>query len=262
MGMTKKTCLSFLTIVLFPVLVFSQKIEVGAGIGPTYYKGDLQPTFRVFNPSIGTNIFARYNFKKAISFKANGFIGRVTGNDKKSGDLFLKQRGFKFFTDIFDYDAQIEYNFLNFRTHNGRYEHKSTPYLFAGFGNYSPLSGSNYGIDTSSHRSFSGLYAFFKVPLGIGYKTIVKGKWNFGIEFKANFPIVIPFGDLKTTDIDFDIDLLTSHKIGPDPSIYYKKSKEPDEIFQYANTPQRDKYFYISFSVRYLFYKVHCPPGR
>lgn len=261
MGMTKKSCLSFLTIVLLPLLVFAQKVEVGAGLGPTYYKGDLQPTFRVFNPSIGANIFARYNFTKTISFKANGFIGRVTGNDKKSGDPFLKERGFKFFTDIFDYNGQIEYNFLNFRTHNGRYEHHSTPYLFAGFGNFSPLSGSNYGIDTSSHRSFSGLSAFYTVPLGIGYKTILRGKWNFGIEFKTNFPINIPFGKLKT-DNDYHLDLLTSKTSGPDPSNYTKKSHEPDEIFQYANTPQNDKYFYISFSVSYLFYKVHCPPGR
>ena len=257
MGMTKKTCLSFLTIVLFPVLVFSQKIEVGAGIGPTYYKGDLQPTFRVFNPSVGTNIFARYNFIKAISFKANGFIGRVTGNDKKSGDILLKTRGYRFFNDLWDYNGQIEYNFLNFRTHNGRYRKKYTPYLFAGFGSYDVIRGTYFSPHGSNSPSnLRNVNVNYFLPFGIGYKTILNGKWNFGVEFSSKVLLHLTKDD-NTDSFDSLADLV----IGSDPSFYVIPGGTPGTL-THANTPQNDKYFYISFSVSYLFYKVHCPPGR
>ena len=257
MGMTKKSCLSFLTIVLIPYLIFAQKIEVGAGIGPTYYKGDLQPTFRIFNPSIGANVFGRYNFTKAISFKANAFIGRITGNDKKSGDVLLKARGNKFFNDVWDYHAQIEYNFLNFRTHNGRYEKKFTPYLFVGLGSYDIIRGRYYSpVGTNPPTDFSNVNVNYFLPFGIGYKTIVRGKWNFGAEFSTR--ALLHMGKTDNTD---SFDSYADVVVGPDPS-FFKILPGTSGVLTHANTPQKDKYFYVSFSVSYLFYKVHCPPGR
>lgn len=235
--------------------IYAQKLEVGLGSGFTYYKGDLQPTFRVFNPSIGVNTFVRYNHSKSLSAKAQGFIGRVTGNDAKSGDIFLKDRGFKFFNDLYDYNAQIEYNFLNFRTHNGRYESKYTPYLFGGFGGYD-LRKSNFYNQVLTGTKFKKQLGFNPIMnFGVGYKTLIQGQWNFSVDFNTRIFIKTKKG-LGTDNFDG-----LSYVGGAVDINNYNVTNLPAS-HEYANTTQKDKYFYLSFSVSYLFYKVHCPPGR
>lgn len=250
--MLKKTLL-FLFISHFS---FAQKLEIGSGLGPTYYKGDLQPTFRVFSPSIGTNAFVRYNVSKVISIKANAMVGFVSGNDYNSGNALNKYRGLKFYNTLWDYNGQIEYNFLNFRTHNGRYEHQWTPYLFGGFGN-SQFLRRKYSTRnvTTTNSVISGPDPI--LPFGIGYKKIVNGKWNFGVEFSTRVLLRKKNADLFD---GFGYNLVTN-----DPQNFYPAQDGADknlELLELPNTLQKDKYFHISFSVSYLFYKVHCPPGK
>lgn len=235
---------------------YGQKLEVGYGLGPTYQKGDINPTFRVLSPRIGSNIFVRYNFTKAISLKANAMIGFIGGKDANSGNALNEYRGLKFNNLLWDYNGQIEYNFLNFRTHNGRYEHSWTPYLFGGYGNMQFLRRQFTTRNvTTTNSIIAGPDPI--LPFGIGYKKIVNGKWNFGVEFgtrillrKKSADLFDGYGfDPKTNEPQS----LYSAQDGGDPNI---------ALLKYPNTLQKDKYFHISFSVSYLFYKVHCPPGR
>ena len=64
----------------------------------------------------------------------------------------------------------------------------------------------------------------------------------------------------KTDNTD-SFDSYADVVVGPDPS-FFKILPGTSGVLTHANTPQKDKYFYVSFSVSYLFYKVHCPPGR
>jgi len=253
-GMLKKTLL-FLLISYFS---FAQKLEVGLGLGPTYYKGDLQPTFRVFSPSMGTNAFVRYNASKVISIKGNAMIGLVSGNDYNSGNALNKYRGFQFTNTLWDYYGQIEYNFLNFRTHTGRFEHNWTPYLFGGFGNMQYLKRKFMARDIAISSTQSQYGPEQVLPFGIGLKKIINGKWNFGFEFSTRVLLN------KNTSDSFDnftvMDINT--KLQSYPYFPYVSSDPKAYLLKSPNTPQKDKYFHISFSVSYHFYKVHCPPGN
>ncbi len=250
--MFKKTLL-FLSISYFSI---AQKLEIGAGAGPTYYKGDLQPTFRVLSPSVGGNAFVRYNASKVISIKANAMIGFVHGNDAKSGNPLNQYRGLKFNNTLWDYGGQIEYNFLNFRTHNGRYEHIWTPYLFGGLGNMQFLK-RKYTTRTVSKQNSNIAGPDPVLPFGVGYKKIINGKWNFGVEFSTR--VLLRKKNADTFD---------GYGFNPANGLiqnYYLAQDGSDaniNLLEYPNTLQKDKYFHISFSVSYLFYKVHCPPGR
>jgi hypothetical protein len=229
----------------------AQKIEIGAGLGPTYYKGDLQPGFRIFNPSVGSNIFFRYNATRVISLKANGFFGFIKGDDSKSGNPLNKERDLSFRSRILDYNAQLEYNFLNFRTHNGRYESNWTPYLFGGLGQIKYVRKTLISHTTSINERLGS--PDYVLPFGIGFKKIRYGQWNFGVEFGTRVLLNRKNADLFD-GFGYDIDNQLQSK--------YTSTVIVKDLLRYPNTPQKDKYFYINFSISYLFYKVHCPPGR
>lgn len=220
------------------------------GVGPTYYKGDLQPNFRVFAPSVGTNAFVRYNFSKSVSIKGNGSFLNIKGNDAKSGNQYNTERGYKFSNTLVDYNGQIEYNFLNFRTHNGRYEHKWTPYLFGGFGMYKVLD-SKFTSPNGVH--IEGKQTQYKmIPYGIGFKKRYKGKWNFGVEFSTRVLVDKNFKDRFDGFGGFNSTLNL-------PNNRYTLLPTSSKTYAYPNSPQKDQYYHVSFSVSYLFYKVHCP---
>lgn len=258
--MPKKSNL-LLLLILVSSNLFSQKLEVGMGVGPTYYKGDLQPNFRVFAPSLGTNAFVRYNFSKSMSIKGNGSFLSVNGDDQNSNYTFNKERNFHFKSLLSDYHGQIEYNFLNFRTHNGRYEHSWTPYLFGGMGQSKILKARYYSIvDNGELRINDKPKNSPKTILsyGIGFKKIYKGKWNFGVEFSTRF-----FNKARNTGENND-DILDGFGVSPNSKKIISNYNLPSyssltDPFRFPNSPQKDLYYHVSFSVSYLFYKVHCP---
>jgi hypothetical protein len=241
-------------------LTYGQKLEIGGGLGPTYYKGDIQPTFRVLNPRLGGNAFIRYNFSKSISVKGNAMLGLFSGDDTKSGNVLNKYRDFNFANILWDYYGQVEYNFLNFRTHNGRFEHNWTPYLFGGFGNMQYLKRTFKARDLKLPSSQSKFGPEQILPFGIGYKKIINGKWNLGVEFSTRILLN------KNSSDSFDYFPITNtiggNTILLNPYHAYVSTDPKQALLEYPNTSQKDKYFHISFSVSYLFYKVHCPPGR
>ncbi|MFC3810795.1 type IX secretion system protein PorG [Lacihabitans lacunae] len=250
--MPKKSNL-LLLLILVSSNLFSQKLEVGMGVGPTYYKGDLQPNFRVFAPSVGTNAFVRYNFSKSVSIKGNGAFLNIKGNDAKSGNQYNTERGFKFSNTLIDYNGQIEYNFLNFRTHNGRYEHKWTPYLFGGFGMYKVLDSKlESPEDTTPSDGKQSQYKM--LPFGIGFKKIYKGKWNFGVEFSTRVLL-----DKNYQDKFDGFGGINTNTNNPNSRYRLPSTATLTDSFRYPNSPQKDLYYHVSFSVSYLFYKVHCP---
>ena len=245
---------ALLCILIFSVhLSYAQRVEIGGGLGPTFYKGDIQPTFRPFNPRAASNLFARYNYNRVFSFKVNGMAGFVGGNDSRSGNKLNKLRDFSFRQTVVDYNLQAEYNFLNFRTGNGRYESNWTPYLFGGLGQYISLSRKfNSTVDppipVSNTKPSGSKIAFF---YGIGYKKIINNRWNYGVEFGTRVPTKAKFNDTSFDGFGYD----ENDKVASNYYLPVINSK-----LEYPNTPQQDKYFYMSFSVSYMFYKVYCPP--
>ena len=239
---------SFLVWFLFPATVFAQKVEFGGGGGPTFYKGDLQPRFRPLNPSAGANVVFRYNFNKVISAKAQVMYGRIAGDDRRSGDPFLKERDFSFRNTVLDYALQVEYNFLNFRTHDGRYEHTWTPYLFGGLGRMHTLQ-KEYaaaGIRTGAGAAESTTI----LPYGIGLKKVLGPRLNLSAEFSTRAFLN------KRKGSGFDgLDARNAMNDYNDP--------RPSDFFDLPNTRQNDKYFHLSVTLSYLIYRINCEtPGK
>lgn len=229
---TVKYALSFLFITLSLSVTFAQKYEFGVGAGACHYKGDLAPTFKPFQFGPGGNAFFRYNHSRAVSAKIGFLFGQVQADVKNNQrDLFFQEiarRGLqpKFRKVLPELNAQIEYNFLNFRTNASRIISNWTPYVFGG-GMY---------LD----RTTGGL------TLGVGLKKEWRRNWNWGVEFGTRFPF--------QSDVLFD------------NSGFYEKDAPPflkgDPNQDRATTRQGDRYYYTNFSISYVFYKVHCPPSR
>lgn len=233
----------------------AQKVEIGGGGGPTAYKGDLQPKFRLFNPSIAGNAFLRYNFDRVISVKANITYGKVRGNDSRSGNPYLKERGYAFNHNVLDYLLQVEYNFLNFRTHTGRYEHDWTPYLFGGAGMSQSLK-KKYSFDVNSHTTSKESKPTVVIPFGIGVKKIIGPRLNLSAEFSTRVFLSkskgAGFDGLNGLDMENPINRY--NELG-----LLSTATPPDyDYFLKPNTQQKDKYFHLSVTLSYLIYKVKC----
>lgn len=238
--------LLFLSLLL-PAALSAQKVEFGAGGGPTFYKGDLQPRFRPLNPGAAGTLLMRYNFNRVVSAKAQVMYGLVHGNDRRSGDPFLKTRDYSFRNTVLDYALQLEYNFLNFRTHDSRYEYDWTPYLFGGLGLSHTLQ-KTYGVEGTTVAGTGTNSAI--LPFGIGIKKILGPRLNLSAEFSTRAFLSKTKGSL------FDgLD-------GRQELNEYDDTRQSD-FFVYPNTMQNDKYFHLSVTLSYLIYRVNCEtPGK
>lgn len=239
-----------------PAAAYAQKVEFGGGGGPTFYKGDLQPRFRPLNPGAAGNLVLRYNFNRVVSAKAQVMYGLVKGDDRRSGDPFQRERDFSFRNTVLDYGVQIEYNFLNFRTHDGRYEYDWTPYLFGGYGKSKNMKrvytrGANRAVRTNQ-RGGNDI-----IPFGIGIKKILTPRLNLSAEFstrvflnKRNGSMFDGLDGERAQNAFSTLELFTDQ----DPNYHF--------YFE-PNTRQNDKYFHLSVTVSYLIYRVHCDtPGK
>lgn len=231
----------------------AQKVEFGGGGGPTFYKGDLQPKFNPLNPALGGNIFLRYNFNRVMSAKFNAGYGIVKGDDKRSGNPYQENRDFAFSHQLIDTYIQAEYNFLNFRTHTGRYEYDWTPYFFGGIG-YAHTIGSTFSVNENIitlNQNFGGII----IPFGVGIKQILTPRLNLTAEFNTK----VFFNNNKGAAFD-GLNGLTGDNI----YVFGLESNHPNyEQHILTNTHQKDKYYQISITLSYLIYGVKCDtPGQ
>lgn len=250
-----RSAYGLLFLLIFPALMYAQKVEFGAGGGPTFYKGDLHPRFRPLNPGIAGDLMLRYNFNRVVSARVNAMYGLVLGDDSRSGDPFQRERNFAFRNTVLDYTVQLEYNFLNFRTHDGRYEYTWTPYLFGGYGKSMNLKkvysvGANKSVRTNQRGSND------IIPFGIGIKKILGPRLNLSAQFSTRV-----FLNKRNGSLFDGLD-------GRDPlapNAYYDLTTDArrDDFFRYPNIQQNDKYFHLSVTLSYLIYTIHCDtPGR
>jgi hypothetical protein len=242
----KKNVLIFFLQIAFSQ-TFAQFYEVGGGVGVLHYKGDVTPRFKPFSVQPGANAFFRYNLSRAVSLKASGMIGSFSGDDKQVDDPFQQARGYNFSASVMEGYSQIEYNFLNFRTNQSRITNIWTPYVFAGI-SYAIINTSSFFNITSQY--YTSKKSIFAIPFGVGFKKRWNDNWNWGIEF----------GTRKTyTDFLDNLPAFTDPNDPANPQdltnpVVFKNTK----LLQ-GNLSQNDMYYYTSFSVSYVFYKISCP---
>ncbi|QHT69538.1 outer membrane beta-barrel protein [Rhodocytophaga rosea] len=202
----------------------AQRLEIGAGGGAMLYKGDLAPELIPKFARPGATIFLRHNPGKAISLKYSFSLGRIFADDRETDDNFANQRNRFFNTRITELAATAEYNFLDYRSDKAR--KPWTPYLFGGI--------AVYKFDPVENLRPEYKLTQLALPFGVGFKYVLGGQWNLGIEFGAR-KIFTDYLD------DLGGDLNTTNK------------------FQNGNPNDKDMYVFTTLTVSYTFYKIRCP---
>jgi len=211
----------FLTLIfLTPFFVYAQKWEIGGAIGGGNYVGDVNPAFRFENYQPAGGIFGRYNFSHAVSAKLAANVVKTHGSDDFNNDRYSKIRNEDFIRVVGEVVGQIEYNFFDYRNEKNR--RNWTPYFFIG-GGVMYMHG-----PTSPAKKIQSV-----IPTGIGFRKIINGKWNFGLELGAR----------KTFTDYFD------HLSGSEANTKFRNGNEFD----------RDWYFVSTISISYTFYSIPCP---
>lgn len=256
----------FLVILCFWLSVgvsVGQFLEVGVFGGISYYKGDLNPTYDFLGSKPAYGVVARYPIGTRWAVKANGYFGKVTGDDYKSN--FIETRGLNFESRITDISATLEFNFFDYFT--GSKKDDFSPYLFVGLGyfRFNPQSG---GVDLQSlgtegqNVDFEGrepykLYSF-AMPFGFGVKYSLNSRLSLGFEWGMRKTITDYLDDVSTTYY------LDGSQIAPgntseilsDPTQLHKPLQERGD----PNT--NDWYNFTGLSLTYkfrIFYGRGCP---
>lgn len=235
----------------------SQKLELGAGAGVLPYKGDFQPTFNPFVPNPGVSFFARYNIRPGISFKAEGIGGYISGKDSRSSNPLNRLRGNSFKGWLTEANAQIQLNFLDFRSNRALSKYDFTPYLFVGLGTKNIFAGQNelrtdITVEpTADTFEESGMV----VPFGVGFKKVWKSNWNLGFDLGARRIGKDNFDRFGYTTDDDGLQVPSLAQSVAAGTTQTKKVTIP-------NNHLNDMYFYMNFYVSYVFYKVRCPNPR
>lgn len=162
--------LLFITLLGQKVSAQEYEYEIGGALGTSFYMGDANKSKLFQNSHLATGVVFRYNRNFRWAYKGNLLIGGVSGDTRKSGNVFPKGENASFSRTFYELGGQVEYNFFHY---SDKFQYLGTrrfsPYLFTGLG-------MTYG---SGDKSFFGV----NLPLGIGLKYKWKDRLNLGFEF-------------------------------------------------------------------------------
>jgi opacity protein-like surface antigen len=146
------------------------KYEIGGMAGTSMYMGDANQTdlFLGLNPGGGVVFRKNVNFRWAL--KVDLMVGKITGDTKKTDNVFPNHAEYKFSRNFYELGGQIEFNFLPY---SDKFAYLNTsriaPYLLSGLGvTIAP------GKQTFVSQHFS---------LGLGVKYKIRNRINVGLEY-------------------------------------------------------------------------------
>ena len=209
---------------LFSTLsAFSQRSELGFGLGTFNYTGDLVRNYNFRFSKPAATVFYRSNLSSVVSFRAALTAGKL-GASEKPIDAFAATRNASFNIFLFEASTVMEYHFLNWRE-TKRFV-RFTPYLFAGI--------AMYGIaGNESNGEYSNIQP--AIPFGGGVKYVHNPKWYFSLEF-----------GIRKTPFDY-LDNLS------DGDIRFKNNT------RHGNPNDNDSYYFLGISLTRTFYTIPCP---
>lgn len=264
---------NILVFLCFPLLVFSQKHEIGAQVGFANYFGDLNysASFASIRPMGG--LFYRTNFDERWTVKSSFAFAQLAFDDKLSANDFNRQRNLHFRTNIMEVAAMLELNFLEF---NKLKKNKNwSPYFTIGialfyFNPQAELNGQWYylqplGTEGQTDESYSDVKKYrlidFAIPIGGGFKYSINKNWNVGV-----------YGGVRITFNDYIDDVsgvYTSPLSLPEGSrgVAYQLADRSGEVGPAIGTPGKqrgssskaDFYMFAGFSVSYTIFRMKCP---
>jgi hypothetical protein len=220
-----KCCLSLGLLLILSGKSFSQRSEIGAGIGTFNYTGDLVRTYNFAFSRPAATVFYRSNLSKVISFRAGLTAGQLSANDeRKPIDAFAQQRNASFDLFLFEASTVMEYHFLDWR--DEKFTVRFTPYVFGGLG--------LFGISGNENKNAEYSNVQLAIPFGLGIKYILNPKYYLSLEF-----------GMRKTFFDY-LDNISDENTGI-------------KNYQYGNPFDNDNYFFFGISLTRTFYDIPCP---
>lgn len=214
----------FIFSVLIPKSVFSQRSEIGFGLGTFNYTGDLVRNYDFAFSKPAATVFYRSNLSKVISFRVAFTGGKIGASDRRPIDAFSTRRAASFNITLLEASTAFEYHFLNWREDKRILRY--TPYMFAGLALFAMSGTANKPAEYSNVQG--------AVPFGLGIKYILNPKWYVALEF-----------GMRKTFFDY-LDNTSGNET--------KK-----KTFQYGNPFDNDNYFFLGLTFTRTFYTIPCP---
>lgn len=188
----------------------AQFVEIGILGGASNYSGDLSDEGVAFKEThLAGALFGRYNFTNKWAIKGFAGYGKISGDDKnyavapsasKPAGNFQYWRNLNFYSHIFEFSVQAEYNLLpnDLNSYNSR---PFIPYVFAGIGivNFNPkttLNGTELelqplGTEGQGTTSYNNLKKYdltvYSIPVGIGFRQKIGEAFFLGLEAGVRF---------------------------------------------------------------------------
>ncbi len=147
------------------------RYEIGGGIGMSGYLGDANKSNFLKHPGVAGGAVFRYIIDRRWALKANMLAVSINGNSEDAGITYPDGATYEFNSMLYDFGAQMEFNFFNFGI-GSKYMNlkRITPYLTVGIG--------------GTVASYDGGSSFaINLPMGVGVKYKWKERLNLGLEF-------------------------------------------------------------------------------
>ncbi len=244
--------------------------EIGGGAGVAHYFGDINPHYGLQQPGPALALVTRYNFNTRTALRAQASYGLLRGDDSKSNNNYQKIRNLHFISNVFDFSAVYEFNFLPLS--HGSYEDIFTPYLYAGLSvfYFDPLAkyegrwvrlaplGTEGQQGGDEYFTISGSWVF---GLGVKYNVSREWTWTFDLMIHKSWTDYID--DVSTVYPDKS-ELLARHgQIAvdlSDPSIHSDDFPDIGKAgYQRGSDKEKDAFSLFTIGLNYYFGRIDCP---
>jgi hypothetical protein len=199
-------------LLMVPLVLKAQFVEIGLLVGASNYLGDLSnETIVLKETRPAAALYGRYNLTPRWAIKGFGAYGSVSGNDKNFASEkrtynnvpnfeFNKLRNLKFTSDIYEFSVQMELNLIK-NDLKSNATRPFIPYLFGGIGVFNfnpktklgdqtfelqPLGTEGQGSTTYNELKKYALTAI-SVPIGIGFRQKIGDSFFLGMEGGIRF---------------------------------------------------------------------------
>lgn len=173
---------------------FRSRSSFGFMLGGSYYIGDLNKYAHFRRTNLSGGILYRYYVNSRIAIRGGVRYGKVEAYDSDASSDIQKQRNLSFQSEIWEVAAGLEFNYLNYKLGNEKYNF--SPYLFIDLGVFrmnpqtkyndelvdlQPIGTEGQGSSLSEKDPYS--LTQLVVPFGVGFKLNLGEKAAISFEY-------------------------------------------------------------------------------
>lgn len=196
-----------LLFICFTNFFYAQKHELGIFLGGTNYIGDIGKTSYIYPNELSGGIVYKLNLNPRIALRANASYFPISGNDNASNNSFRNEREYDFTNRISELAAGIEFNFLDYRIDTP--SKTFTPYILAQIAVFNYKIVTDYSLNSVVYDNRNS----FTLPVGIGFKGKLIGKFAYAFESGIRFTI--------TDELDYTTDRIDELNFGGHGDDFY-----------------------------------------